>query len=277
MNIETKKNLQAAAKDIRRGILEGTFNAKSGHPGGSLSIADVLAYLYFEKINVRPEEPNWEDRDRVILSKGHAAPALYAVLALKGYFDKSEIALLRKTDAMLQGHPDMKGTPGVDMTTGSLGQGVSAACGMAYYGKFANKNFKVYAITGDGESEEGQVWEAAMFAGQKKLSNLCVIVDYNKMQIDGTLEEVNSPEPLDEKYKAFGFNVVVADAHDFDDLERAFNEADKETERPTAIILNSVKGKGVSFMENQVGWHGKAPNEEQYNDALNELDNGEAL
>ncbi len=277
MNKETKNNLLSVAKEIRRGILEGTFNAKSGHPGGSLSIADVLAYLYFEKINVRPEEPKWEDRDRVILSKGHAAPALYAVLALKGYFDKSEIALLRKTDAMLQGHPDMKGTPGVDMTTGSLGQGVSAACGMAYYGKFANKNFKVYAITGDGESEEGQVWEAAMFAGQKKLSNLCVIVDYNKMQIDGTLEEVNSPEPLDEKYAAFGFNVVVADAHDFDDLERAFNEADKETERPTAIILNSVKGKGVSFMENQVGWHGKAPNEEQYNDALKELDNGEAL
>ncbi len=271
MKDEIKRELKVKANEIRKSILVGTFNAKSGHPGGSMSIADLLAYLYFYKINVDVNKPDWSDRDRVVLSKGHAAPALYAVLAEKGFFSKDEIAKLRKPDAMLQGHPDMKGTPGVDMSTGSLGQGVSAACGMAYYAKYANKDFKVYAITGDGESEEGQVWEAAMFAGQKKLSNLRVIVDYNKMQIDGTLSEVNSPEPLDEKYAAFGFNVIKADAHDFDDLDRAFTLADNETEKPTAIILNSVKGKGISFMENQVSWHGKAPNEEQFNIAMDEL------
>jgi transketolase len=272
MNEKELKRLKVLADNIRLGIVKSTYHAKSGHPGGSLSITDVLTYLYFYRMNVNPENPKDENRDRFVLSKGHAAPGLYSTLANRGYFDLSELEKLRKPDAMLQGHPDMKGTPGVDMSTGSLGQGVSAACGMAYFGKYFGKDYKVYAILGDGECEEGQVWEAAMFAGQKKLSNLIVIVDHNGMQIDGRLCEVNSPEPLDEKFAAFGFNVIkLDDAHDFTKIDEAFLEADKETERPTAIIMESTKGKGVSFMENQVSWHGKAPNEEQYNIAVEEI------
>lgn len=272
MNEKEIRRLKVIADNIRLGIVKSTYHAKSGHPGGSLSITDVLTYLYFYRMNINPENPKDENRDRFVLSKGHAAPGLYSTLANRGFFDLSELEKLRKPDAMLQGHPDMKGTPGVDMSTGSLGQGVSAACGMAYFGKYFNKSYKVYAVLGDGECEEGQVWEAAMFAGQKKLSNLIVIVDHNGMQIDGKLCEVNSPEPLDEKFAAFGFNVIkLDDAHDFSKIDAAFTEADKETERPTAIIMESTKGKGVSFMENQVSWHGKAPNEEQYNMAVEEI------
>ncbi|MBQ5320457.1 MAG: transketolase [Oscillospiraceae bacterium] len=273
MNEKELKFLTATADKIRLGIVKSTYAAKSGHPGGSLSITDVLAYLYFYKMNIDPNNASDENRDRFVLSKGHAAPGLYSTLANRGYFDISELEKLRKVDAMLQGHPDMKGTPGVDMSTGSLGQGVSAACGMAYFGKAFNKDYKVYTILGDGECEEGQVWEAAMFAGQKKLSNLRVIVDHNGMQIDGTLAEVNSPEPLDEKFAAFGFNVIkLDDAHDFNKIDAAFTAADEETNRPTAIIMESIKGKGVSFMENQVSWHGKAPNEEQCAIAVKEIE-----
>ena len=262
---QTKKCARAAkAAQIRLDILEEVHAAKSGHPGGSLSIADVMTYLYFEEMNINPADPKWADRDRLVLSKGHTAPALYATLAERGYFDTAELKKLRKIDSFLQGHPDMKHTPGVDMTTGSLGLGISAACGMALAAKIDGKDYRTYTILGDGESEEGQVWEACMFAAHYKLDNLCVIIDWNGLQIDGAITDVMNPTPHDKKLEAFGFNVVVADAHDFDQLEAAFNNAKSCKGKPTAIIVKSVKGKGVSFMENQASWHGAAPNDEQY-------------
>ncbi|MBP3388411.1 MAG: transketolase [Clostridia bacterium] len=271
MEAAKKKQLQILATRIRMGAVTGVFHAKSGHPGGSLSIADLLAYLYSEVLHVDPANPKWADRDRLVLSKGHCAPALYAALAQKGFFPETELASLRHIGAMLQGHPDMKGTPGVDMSSGSLGQGISAAVGMALSAKLTGKSYRTYAILGDGEIQEGQVWEAAMFAAHKKLSNLCVIVDNNDLQIDGRLDEVNSPYPIPEKFAAFGFHVIEIDGHNFDQLEAAFKEAAATTDRPTAIIQKSVKGKGVSFMEDAVGWHGSAPNAEQYEVAMNEL------
>ncbi len=272
MQENLKKELAVKACQIRMGVIEGTFNAKSGHPGGSLSIADVLAYLYFKEMNVDPKNPKWEDRDRFVLSKGHCAPGLYAALALKGFFSTQELKTLRHPGAMLQGHPDMKGTPGVDMSTGSLGQGISAACGMALSAKLSNKDYRVYAILGDGEIEEGQVWEAAMFAAHNKLDNLCILVDNNGLQIDGRITEVCSPEPIDKKFEAFGFNVIVIDAHDFDSIEAAYEKAKNVKGKPTAIISKSTKGKGVSFMEDKVEWHGSAPNAEQYKIAMEELE-----
>jgi len=248
MQENLKKELAVKACQIRMGVIEGTFNAKSGHPGGSLSIADVLAYLYFKEMNVDPKNPKWEDRDRFVLSKGHCAPGLYAALALKGFFSTQELKTLRHPGAMLQGHPDMKGTPGVDMSTGSLGQGISAACGMALSAKLSNKDYRVYAILGDGEIEEGQVWEAAMFAAHNKLDNLCILVDNNGLQIDGRITEVCSPEPIDKKFEAFGFNVIVIDAHDFDSIEAAYEKAKTVKGKPTAIISKSTKEKGVSFI-----------------------------
>ncbi|MBO4445894.1 MAG: transketolase [Clostridia bacterium] len=271
MNAEVKAKLQKDAVKVRMSVIEGTFNAKSGHPGGSLSVADMITYLYLYKLNVDPKNPDWEDRDRFVLSKGHTAPALYGALALKGFFPEEEIKTLRKPTSRLQGHPSMHLTPGVDMSTGSLGQGVSVAVGMALGAKLSNKSYRVYTILGDGEIEEGQVWEAAMFASAKKLDNLVVIVDNNNLQIDGTLEEVNSPYPIDEKFKAFGFNVINIDGHDFDQIDDAFTQAENCKGKPTAIIAKTIKGKGVSFMENQVSWHGKGPNEEEYNAAMAEL------
>ena len=271
MDATIKKQLEKTACKVRMGVIEGVYNAKSGHPGGSLSISDVLTYLYFAKLNVDPKNPKWADRDRFVLSKGHCAPALYAVLAERGFFDKSELKKLRHIGAMLQGHPDMKGTPGVDMSTGSLGQGISAAAGMALGGKLSSASYKVYAILGDGEIEEGQVWEAAMFSAHNKLDNLVAIVDNNGLQIDGKITDVCSPLPITDKFEAFGWHVITMNAHDFDDIERAFDEAEKINGKPVAIVMTSVKGKGVSFMENQVGWHGTAPNAEQYAQAMDEL------
>ena len=267
-----KKLLKLKAANIRKGIIEGTFNAKSGHPGGSLSIADILSYLYFKEMKVDVANPRWEGRDRLVLSKGHAAPALYAALAEKGFFPTEDLKTLRKADSYLQGHPNMNYIPGVDMSTGSLGQGISAACGFALASKIEGNPYRVYAILGDGEIEEGQVWEACMFAAAKKLSALTVIVDNNNLQIDGSVEEVNSPYPIPEKFSAFGFNVVEICGHCFDDIEKAVEEAKACTDKPTAIIMKTVKGKGVSFMENQVSWHGSAPNAEQYAAAMAELD-----
>ncbi len=271
MDALKKKQLLIAATKIRMAVIEGTYHAKSGHPGGSLSIADVLAFLYFDKMRIDPSNPKWPERDRFVLSKGHTAPALYGALALRGYFPQEDIPTLRKVNSHLQGHPDMKGTPGVDMSTGSLGQGVSAATGMALAAKIDDGQQRIYAILGDGELEEGQVWEAAMFAAHKKLDNLCIVIDYNDLQIDGTLDEVNSPYPIPEKFKAFGFNVIEIDAHNMEQIEAAFNAAEACKGKPTAIIQKSIKGKGVSFMENQVNWHGSAPNKEQYEQAINEL------
>ena len=265
------KELQKIACKVRMGIIEGVSNAKSGHPGGSLSIADLLTYLYFVKMKIDPQNPKMEDRDRLVLSKGHCAPGLYSALAQRGYFPVDELKTLRHIGSRLQGHPDMKHIPGVDMSSGSLGQGISAACGMALSGKLSNQSYRVYAILGDGEIEEGQVWEAAMFAAHKKLDNLVAIVDSNGLQIDGTVAEVNSPEPITDKFASFGFHVITMDAHDFNDIERAFAEAEQVTGKPVAIIQKSVKGKGVSFMENQVSWHGSAPNKEQYEQAMAEL------
>ncbi|MBR4950293.1 MAG: transketolase [Clostridia bacterium] len=264
--------LKKVANDIRKGAVTAVYKAKSGHPGGSLSISDVLAYLYFCEMNVNPNNPKDPDRDRFVLSKGHTAPALYATLALKGYFGTDELLKLRQLNAMLQGHPDMKHIPGVDMTTGSLGQGISAACGMALSAKISNKNYNVYAVLGDGEIQEGQVWEAFMFANHYKLSNLCAFIDNNNLQIDGPVDEVMSPYPIDEKLKAFGFNVIVIDAHSLEEIKNAVEAFKAEKDRPTAIIMKSVKGKGVSFMENNVSWHGAAPNEEQYNIAMADLE-----
>ena len=271
MDATTKRELQKIACRIRMGVIEGTFCAKSGHPGGSLSIAEDLAYLYWKEMRVDPKNPGWEDRDRLVLSKGHCAPALYAALALKGYFPWNELKSLRHTGALLQGHPDMKHIPGVDMSTGSLGQGISAACGMALAAKIDGKDSRVYAILGDGEIEEGQVWEAAMFAAHYKLDNLCAIVDNNNLQIDGTVEEVMSPYPITDKFAAFGWNVITIDAHDFDQIEAAMNAAKAVKGKPAVLVQKSVKGKGVSFMENQVSWHGAAPNAEQYETAMAEL------
>ena len=271
MDAKLKKDLQKTACRIRMGVIEGTFHAKSGHPGGSLSIAEDLAVLYWKEMNIDPQNPSWEDRDRLVLSKGHCAPALYAALAERGYFPADELKKLRHTGAMLQGHPDMKHIPGVDMSTGSLGQGVSAACGMALAAQISGKYYRTYTILGDGEIEEGQVWEAAMFAAHYKLDNLCAIVDNNGLQIDGPVAEVMSPYPIPEKFAAFGWHVITADAHDLEQLEAAFAEARTVKGKPTVIVQKSVKGKGVSFMENQVGWHGTAPNAEQYETAMAEL------
>ncbi len=267
-----KKLLKLKAANIRKGIIEGTFNAKSGHPGGSLSIADILSYLYFKEMKVDVKNPKWEGRDRLVLSKGHAAPALYAALAEKGFFPVEDLKTLRKSDSYLQGHPNMNYVPGVDMSTGSLGQGISAACGFALASKIEGNPYRVYTILGDGEIEEGQVWEACMFAAAKKLSALTVIVDNNNLQIDGSVEEVNSPYPIPEKFSAFGFNVIEICGHCFDEIEKAIEEAKACTDKPTAIIMKTVKGKGVSFMENQVSWHGSAPNADQYAAAMAELD-----
>ena len=270
MDLITKNELAKVACNVRMGIIEGTFNAKSGHPGGSLSIAEILTYLYFKEMNVDPAKPDMADRDRFVLSKGHAAPALYSVMAQKGYFPVEELKTLRKVDSRLQGHPSMKCLPGIDISSGSLGQGISAACGMALGAKLSNADFRVYSILGDGEIEEGQVWEAAMYAAAKKLDNLVAFVDNNNLQIDGTVEEVNSPYPIPEKFAAFGWNVIEIDGHSFDEIEAALNNAREFKGKPTAIIAKTVKGKGVSFMENQVNWHGAAPNAEQYESAMNE-------
>ena len=263
--------LKEQAKQIRRDIVNMVGGAKSGHPGGSLSATEILTYLYFEEMNVKPEEPKWADRDRFVLSKGHTAPALYATLAERGFFPRSELCKLRRADSFLQGHPDMKIIPGVDMSTGSLGLGISAACGMALAGKLEKKDYRVYTIVGDGESEEGQVWEAAMFAAHYKLDNLCVILDWNGLQIDGPVTEVMNPTPHDKKFEAFGFHVISVDAHDFEALEKAFDEAKTVKGKPTAIIAKSVKGRGVSYMENKVNWHGAAPGDELYEQAVAEL------
>ena len=271
MDAMTKKQLQIVATKIRMAVIEGTFNAKSGHPGGSLSATDMLAYLYFNEMNIDPTNPKWEGRDRLVLSKGHAAPALYGALAHRGFFPLDWIPTLRKSDSPLQGHPDMKGIPGVDMSSGSLGQGVSCAVGMALAGKLDAADYRVYAVLGDGEIGEGQVWEAAMFAAAKKLDNLLVIVDNNNLQIDGTIEEVNSPYPIPEKFAAFGFHVIEIDGHDFDQIAAACAEAKAVKGKPTCIVQKSVKGKGVSFMEDKCSWHGTAPNKEQYDEAMAEL------
>ena len=263
--------LKETAREIRLGVLEGVHAAASGHPGGSLSIADIMTYLYFSEMNVNPADPKNPDRDRLVLSKGHTAPALYAALAEKGFFSKDELKNLRQVGSFLQGHPDMKGTPGVDMTTGSLGLGVSAACGMALAAKIDGKDYRTYAIIGDGESQEGQVWEAAMFAAHYKLDNLCFILDLNGLQIDGKITEVMNPMPHDKKFEGFGFNVILADAHDFESIEAAFANARACKGKPSVIIANSVKGKGVSFMEDQASWHGAAPNDEQYAQAVAEI------
>ena len=274
------ENLQLAkiANEVRKNIVTALHSAGSGHPGGSLSAADMVTYLYYEEMNVDVNDMKNPDRDRFVLSKGHAAPVLYGVLAEKGYIPKEDLTKLRKTDSYLQGHPDMKHTPGVEMSAGSLGQGVSTAVGMALAGKLDHKDYRVYTMLGDGEIEEGQVWEAAMFAGHRKLDNLVVIVDNNNLQIDGTVEEVCSPYPIDEKFKAFNFNVVTIDGHNFDEIRSALDNAKETKGMPTAIVMNTVKGKGVSFMENQVNWHGAAPNDEQYKVAMEDLEKvGEAL
>jgi transketolase len=267
-----KKELMKVATSVRMSIIEATHAAKSGHPGGSLSSADMATYLYFSRMNVDPKNPKDPNRDRFVLSKGHAAPLLYSVLAHRGFFPTEELLGLRKPGSFLQGHPDMKHTPGVDMSTGSLGQGISAACGMALSGKVFGGDYRVYALLGDGECEEGQVWEAAMFAAAKKLDNLTAFVDWNGLQIDGTIEEVNSPLPLDKKFEAFNWNVLLIDGHDYNQIEEAIKTAEATKGKPTVIIMKTVKGKDVSFMENQVSWHGSAPNDEQKDQALKELD-----
>lgn len=267
-----KTVLQKTAVEIRKGILTSVHSAKAGHPGGSLSAADLLTYLYFEKMNIDPKDPKKPDRDRFVLSKGHAAPALYSTLAHRGYFPVETLTTLRQIGSILQGHPDMKHIPGVDMSSGSLGQGISAAVGIALAGKLSDQNYKTYALLGDGEIQEGQVWEAAMLAAHQHLNNLIFIVDNNNLQIDGAIDEVNSPYPIDKKFEAFNFFVIpVEDGNDFAQLEAAFNKADTVTDQPVAIIMKTVKGKGVSFMENQASWHGTAPNDEQYALAMEEL------
>ncbi|MGI5896799.1 MAG: transketolase [Oscillospiraceae bacterium] len=272
MDLATKNELMKTACKVRMGVIEAVFNAKSGHPGGSLSIADLLTYLYFKEMKVDPKNPKWEDRDRLVLSKGHTAPGLYSVLAQKGYFPEDELKGLRQVGRLLQGHPDMKTIPGVDMSSGSLGQGISVACGMALSAKISDESYRVFTILGDGEIQEGQVWEAAMFAGFRKLDNLIAVVDNNGLQIDGKIDEVNSPYPIDEKFKAFNWHVInLDDAHDFDKIEAAFEEAKSVKGKPVVIIQKSVKGKGVSFMENNAAWHGSAPNAEQYEQAMSEL------
>ena len=270
--------LEKMANEIRKDIVTAVHSAKSGHPGGSLSSADIFTYLYFEEMNVDPANPKWEDRDRFVLSNGHVAPGLYSTLAEKGYFPKEDLKTLRHTGSYLQGHPDMKHIPGIDMSSGSLGQGVSVAVGMAAAGKYDKKDYRVYTLTGDGEIQEGQIWEAAMWAGHRKLDNLVVIVDNNNLQIDGSVEDVCSPYPIDKKFEAFNFHVINIDGNDFDQIRAAFKEARETKGMPTAIIAKTVKGKGVSFMENAAGWHGKAPNDEEYEIAMADLEKaGEAL
>lgn len=270
--------LEKMANEIRKDIVTAVHSAKSGHPGGSLSSADIFTYLYFEEMNVDPANPKWEDRDRFVLSKGHVAPGLYSTLAEKGYFPKEDLKTLRHTGSYLQGHPDMKHIPGIDMSSGSLGQGVSVAVGMAAAGKYDKKDYRVYTLTGDGEIQEGQIWEAAMWAGHRKLDNLVVIVDNNNLQIDGSIEDVCSPYPIDKKFEAFNFHVINIDGNDFDQIRAAFKEARETKGMPTAIIAKTVKGKGVSFMVNAAGWHGKAPNDEEYEIAMADLEKaGEAL
>ena len=266
-----KQELMKTANEIRKGIVTAVHSAKSGHPGGSLSAADIYTYLYFEEMNIDPKDPKKPDRDRFVLSKGHTAPGLYSTLANRGYFPVEDLTTLRHTGSYLQGHPDMKHIPGVDMSSGSLGQGISAAVGMAIGGKMSEDGFRVYALLGDGEIQEGQVWEAAMLAGHRKLDNLVVIVDNNNLQIDGPITEVNSPYPIDKKFEAFNFHVINIDGNDFDQIDAAFKEARATKGMPTAIIAKTLKGKGVSFMENQVGWHGAAPNDEQYAVAMEDL------
>lgn len=272
MDVQKRKELQITAEKVRRCILEGVFHAKSGHPGGSLSSAEIFTYLYFQEMRIDPQNPRSPDRDRFVLSKGHCAPGWYGALAQRGYFDVSELQKLRHIGAMLQGHPDMKGTPGVDMSTGSLGQGISAAVGMAMAGKMDKASYRVYTLLGDGEIEEGQVWEAAMFAGHHALDNLCVLVDFNGLQIDGPVAEVAGPEPIDKKFEAFGFETITIDGNDFDEIEKAMETAKACKGKPFAIIAKTIKGKGVSFMENQAGWHGKAPNKEEYEAAVKEVE-----
>ena len=273
-----KLELQKVANEVRKGIITSVHAAKAGHPGGSLSAADIFTYLYFEEMNVDPKDPKKADRDRFVLSKGHTAPGLYSALAQKGYFPVEDLETLRHLGSYLQGHPDMKHIPGVDMSSGSLGQGLSAAVGLAIAGQMANADYRVYTLLGDGEIQEGQVWEASMMAGFRKLDNLVVIVDNNNLQIDGAIDEVCSPYPIDKKFEAFNFHVINIDGNDFDQIDAAFKEAKATKGMPTAIIAHTVKGKGVSFMENQVGWHGTAPNDEQYAVAMEELEKaGEAL
>ena len=266
-----KAKLAEVALNVRRDIITEVYSAGAGHPGGSLGIADILSYLYFEEMNVDPKNPKNPDRDRFVMSKGHCAPALYGILAEKGFFPKEDLKGFRSIDSYLEGHPDMKGVPGVDMSTGSLGQGICAANGMARAGKLDGKNYRVYAILGDGELEEGQVWEAAMFAPHYKLDNVTIFVDFNGLQIDGDITKVMNPTPIDKKFEAFGWNVVTCDAHDFDSIEAAVSAAKACKGKPTAVIAKSIKGKGVSFMENEAGWHGKAPNEEEYKQAMKDL------
>ena len=273
-----KLELMKTANEVRKGIVTAVHSAKAGHPGGSLSAADIFTYLYFEEMNIDPKEPKKADRDRFVLSKGHTAPGLYSALANRGYFPVEDLKTLRHTGSYLQGHPDMKHIPGVDMSSGSLGQGISAAVGMALAAKLSNEDYRVYTLLGDGEIQEGQVWEASMLAGSRKLDNLVVIVDNNNLQIDGTIEEVNSPYPIDKKFEAFNFHVITINGNDMDEIAAALKEARKTKGMPTAIIAKTTKGKGVSFMENQAGWHGKAPNDEQYAQAMEELEKaGEAL
>ena len=273
-----KLELMKTANEVRKGIVTAVHSAKAGHPGGSLSAADIFTYLYFEEMNIDPKEPKKADRDRFVLSKGHTAPGLYSALAHRGYFPVEDLKTLRHTGSYLQGHPDMKHIPGVDMSSGSLGQGISAAVGMALAAKLSNEDYRVYTLLGDGEIQEGQVWEASMLAGSRKLDNLVVIVDNNNLQIDGTIEEVNSPYPIDKKFEAFNFHVININGNDMEEISNAFAEAKKIKGMPVAIIAKTTKGKGVSFMENQVGWHGKAPNDEQYEQAMEELKKaGEAL
>ncbi|MDO5015142.1 MAG: transketolase [Clostridia bacterium] len=273
MDLETKNRLKLDACKVRKGIIVGVYNAKSGHPGGSLSIADIMSYLYLYKMNIDPKNPKKEDRDRFVLSKGHCAPALYSAMAVRGFFDEEKLTTLRHIGSPLQGHPSMKLLDGVEASTGSLGQGISIAVGMALGAKLKGEDYKVYAVLGDGELGEGQVWEASMFASAKKLDNLILIVDNNNLQIDGTLEEVNSPYPIPEKFKSFGFDVQEIDGHNFDQIDEAVTNAINSTNgKPNVIIAKTVKGKGVSYMENQCGWHGKAPNDEEYITAMKELE-----
>lgn len=265
-------DLAVKANEVRKGIVTAVHAAKSGHPGGSLSAADIFTFLYFEEMNIDPQNPKKEDRDRFVLSKGHTAPGLYSTMAVRGYFPTEELTTLRKVGSRLQGHPSMQYLPGIDMSSGSLGQGIAAACGMALSAKLSGDSYRVYTLLGDGELEEGEVWEASMFAGAKKLDNLCVIVDNNNLQIDGPITEVNNPYPIDKKFEAFNFHVINIDGHDFDQIRAAFREARETKGMPTAIIAKTLKGKGVSFMENAVGWHGKAPNDEEYAVAMQDLE-----
>ncbi|MBR0490975.1 MAG: transketolase [Clostridia bacterium] len=271
MKITDIKELENKAKEVRKGIIEAVYSNKSGHPGGSLSIADIMTVLYFNQLNIDEKNPKWEERDRLVLSKGHCSPSLYSCLANRGFFDVEKLKTFRNIESNLQGHPDMNKVPGVDMTSGSLGQGLSSANGMAIAGKMDNKNYRVYCILGDGEIEEGQIWEAAMTANKYKLDNLCVIVDNNNLQIDGTIEEVMSSYPIDEKFKSFGFQVINIDGHNIQEIIDAFDVAKNVKEKPTCIIAKTIKGKGISFMENKAEWHGKAPSEEEYKIAMEEL------